>query len=400
MKYIKNTVLIATLTFLYACATDEPQHLPSSTTPPEVSVSKPIVTTITTWDEFTGRFSAMEEVEVRARVTGFLINQQFDDGDQVNAGDVLFTIDPRPFQFTLEQRIAEYELAEKEYERAVDLRQKRSIAQEEVDRRLQTLTSSKALMEAAKLDLGFTEVKSPINGRISRGFIDTGNLVRENDTVLTRVVSIDPIHINIEASQQQLLKHLRLDKAGKRKTSDVVANPIFIRLDDEENFTHGGRMDFVDNIVDTQTGTIAGRALVPNPDRLFLPGMFAQVRLIGEQDKEVMLIPESALQFDQGNEFVFFVDAEDKVQRAYISVDSMIEGNLIPVTAGLTGDEQVVIAGVQRIRVPEQLVAAVDNQIPAVVPDSMPDPTLTPTIEEMLTSASQRADTLAKATTD
>jgi RND family efflux transporter MFP subunit len=353
----------------------------------QVTTANPVTKSITTWTEYTGRFVAMNDVELRSRVTGFITAKNFTDGQIVKKGDVLFEIDPRTFEFQLQQRESEFKLAQKEYARAQELRQSNAIAQEDVDRRLQELMSAEAVLEISKLDLSFTKIRAPIDGKVSNAFIDIGNLVRQNDTVLTRVVSIDPIHIEIEASQSKLLEYIRLDRSGRREGSDTSANAVFVKLDDEDRFTHGGRMDFVDNVVDEQTGTILGRALMPNSDAIFYPGMFAQVRLVGQQSLAVLLIPESSIQYDQGRQFVFVVDEQDKIQRKYIETQNMLDNGMIPVKEGLQDSDEVVIAGVQRIRMPEQLVNPTIEVLEVGEISSMPNPLLIPSITKMMEAA-------------
>ena len=344
--------------------------------PPEVDVALPIKKTVTEWDEYTGRFEALERVDVRARVTGYLIEERFNDGQIVEKGEILFVIDPREFQATLDAAKAELDSAsarlrrtEIEYARNLRIFKKGAGAESDVenwrserDIARAAEKSARARVERAQLDLNFTEVKAPISGRVSRRMVDPGNLVRANETVLTRIVSVDPIHFYFEASQRDLLKYIRLDRAGKRPASYSHPNRIYLKLPDEDDFNHEGQMDFVDNVVDAGTGTVQGRALVPNPEAIIYPGLFGRARLVGSGEYEAIMVPEKAVNTDQSRKFVYIVDAGNKVQRAYIELGPVQEDRLYIVRSGLKGDERVVISGIQRIRQPNQSVTPVAIQ--------------------------------------
>lgn len=342
------------LTSLSACDNND-QSTAQAPPPPEVDVALPIKKSIIDWDEYTGRFEAMETVQVRARVTGHLNEIKFKDGQFVKKGDVLFVIDPRTFEYALQRANAQLSLAEKEFDRAGTLRASNAISQEDYDRRAEELKIARAAVNEARLEVEFTKVVAPINGKVSRYFVSVGNLVRENDTVLTRIVSVDPIHFYFEASQTQLMKYIRMDRSGERPGSDTTPNPLFIKLPDENDFVHEGKMDFVDNVVDPSTGTMQGRAIVPNPGMVIYPGLFGRAKLIGSGKYEALLLPEKAINTDQSRKFVYVVDDENKAQRAYIQLGNLLDGNYV-IKAGLKGDERVVISGIQRIRLPEQVV--------------------------------------------
>ena len=357
--FVQITVLFVVVFALSACKPDGADQRGGQMPPAQVDVAKPLVKNIVEWDEYVGRFEAVERVELRARVTGYLQEIQFEDGQLVKKGDVLFVIDQRPFEFALQRAEALYTLAKKEYERAKKLRKTSAISQEELDRRLQELRGAEAFYKDAQLDVEFTEVKSPIDGKISRDFINVGNLVRANETVLTRIVSVDPVHFYFETSQSELLKYLRLDRAGKRPSSDTHKNPVFIKLKDESEFAHKGYMDFVDNVVDEGTGTIQGRAIVPNEDNVIFPGMFGRVRATGSGEYEAILLPETAIQTDQNNKFVYVVNDEGKAERRYIELGPLRDSGMYIVRGGLSGTEDVVINGSQFIRMPNQPVQPV-----------------------------------------
>ena len=316
----------------------------------------PLTHTLTDWDEFTGRFEAINDVQLRARVTGYLVEKKFDDGDFVKKGDVLYVIDPRPFEYELQRIEAQHELALKEWERAQNLRETRAISQEEADRRFQELQISKASLNDARLQLNFTRVTAPINGKVSDSLVDIGNMVQENATVLTRIVSTNPVHFRFEGSQSDLLKYLRLDRAGQRPSSDTSPNPIYIKLMDEDKFYHQGTMHFVDNAVDNSTGTIQATAEVNNDAGILYPGMFGRARLLGRSNYEAVLVPESAINTDQDKKYVYIVNEQDQVQRQYVTVGTLLDNDLIVVSNGLTGTERVVVNGIQRIRQANQPV--------------------------------------------
>jgi RND family efflux transporter MFP subunit len=357
-----RTTLFALVTLITlvssACTetTETADAAPAPPPPPEVDVATPLKHQLTDWDEFTGRFEAINDVQLRARVTGYLVEKKFKDGQHVAKGDVLFVIDQRPFSYELQRIKAQHELAQKEWQRAQNLRETRAISQEEVDRRFQELQIAKATLDNARLQMQFTEVTAPIDGKVSDSYVDIGNMVEENETVLTRIVSTNPMHFRFEGSQGDLLKYLRLDRAGQRPSSDSSPNPIYIKLMDEDKFQHQGRMHFVDNAIDNSTGTIQATAEVNNDAGILYPGMFGRARLLGRSNYEAVLVPERAINTDQDKKFVYFVDENEQVQRRYVSVGNLLDNDYIVVSDGLTGDEQVVINGIQRIRQTGQAV--------------------------------------------
>jgi len=349
---VLSLTFISVLSFVLMACTDTENQAPPPTEapPPEIDVALPLQHKLTDWDEFTGRFEAIDNVELRARVTGYLVEKKFKDGQSVKKGDVLYIIEPRPFEYELKRIKAQHELAKKELERAHVLRESRAISEEEVDRRFQELKITEAAVDNAQLQLSFTRIVSPINGKISDSFVDVGNLVQENQTLLTRVVSTNPIHFRFEGSQGDLLKYIRLDRAGQRPSSDRSPNPIYVKLLDEDKFYHEGKMHFVDNAVDTGTGTIEATATVNNDEGIIYPGLFGRARLVGRTNYDAILVPENAINTDQDKKFVYVVDKDNKVKRNYISVGNLLDNNFIVVTSGLNEDEQVVINGIQRIR--------------------------------------------------
>lgn len=329
----------------------------------EVDVAYPLKKKIIEWDEYTGRFQAIQEVDIRARVTGYLDAIKFRDGQIVQTGDILFIIDPRPFEYALQRAKAQFELAAKQYERALKLKKESFISAEVIDQRFQEMQVMQTRLNEAQLNVEFTEIKSPITGKISRYFVSVGNLITKNETVLTKIVSLDPIYFYFEASQSDLLKYSRLQQAGKSPNTQDSASPIMIKLQDETSYVHKGSMNFFDNIVDTGTGTILGRATVPNPNSLIYPGLFGRARLEGSAEYEAILLPDTAINTEQTRKFVYVVDKDNKVRRVYIELGPLRDSGYYIIRKGLKGDELVVVSGIQRIHVPGQEVKPVTVQL-------------------------------------
>ncbi|WP_309380956.1 efflux RND transporter periplasmic adaptor subunit [Cerasicoccus frondis] len=351
--------------------------------PPEVDVAHPLKRRIVEWDEYTGRFEATEEVDIRARVTGYLVKKQFRDGQFVKQGDVLYVIDQRPFEFEVKRAQAQYALAEKVHERAKSLLDSNAISEQELDMSLQELQVAEAALNEAQLNLEFTTITAPIDGKISESFVDTGNLVRENDTLLTRIVSVAPIHFTFEVSQGELLKYARLDQSGERPGDGANPNPLFVRLQDEDSYAHRGRIDFVDNEVDEGTGSITVRALVGNRNGILQPGLFGRARLVGSGNYEATLLPEHTIQTDQHRKFVYIVNDANQTERAYLKLGPVLDNGLIIIREGLTGAERVVINGVVRIRSAEQDVTPVMETIEWQDTEFMPSIEDIPSLEEI-----------------
>lgn len=349
MKY----VMLVTFLSLMMTACNEGNETPVAQPLLEVKVSSPVEHKIVEWDEYTGRFRAMEEVDVRARVSGYLDEIKFKDGHIVQKGDVLFVIDQRPFKIALKSAEAQFELSKKEYERASLLRKNGASSQENLDRRVQELKAAEAALERAKLDMEFTEVKAPISGRVSRDLVNAGNLVNGGDlnaTVLTRIVSINPIHFYFEVSERNALKYLRLDKSGEREGSRTKANPVEVNLQDETDFPHKGAMDFVDNRSDPSTGTIQGRAIIPNQDGFIQPGLFGRARLLGSGEYIAMLIPDVLIGSDQAHKFVYVVNDDNVVEIRNITLGPLYQGSWRIVRGGLEISDRIVAKAIQRVR--------------------------------------------------
>ena len=348
--------------------------------PPEVEYARPLVRSITDWDEYTGRLAAVESVEVRARVSGYLKSVHFTDGAIVEQGDLLFVIDPRPYQAVLDETEAQVtrakvqlQLATNDLERAKRLFRARAVSEEELDARTQqkreaeaSLQAAQAAVAAARLDIEFTSVSAPISGRIGRKLVTEGNLVSggtANSTLLTTIVSLDPIHVYFTADEKAYLAYQRLARTGARPSSRDVANPVRMQVAGDEGFPREGKMDFVDNRVDEATGTMQGRAIFPNPDGLLTPGLFARVQLLGEGPYDAIMIPDGAVGADQSTRFVYVVGPEDKLERRNVELGRTI-GRLRIIKSGVTRDDRVVISGLQRIR-PGVDVKPVEGEIEA-----------------------------------
>ncbi|HLY37787.1 MAG TPA: efflux RND transporter periplasmic adaptor subunit [Candidatus Binatia bacterium] len=335
--------------------------------PPKVKVVHPVARDVTEWDEYTARLDAVDSVEVRPRVSGYLQSVHFQDGALVHKGDLLFQIDPRPYEATLRRGEAEVQtaksrlvLAQKNFARAADLLASHAISQEEADIRQSNLRQAEAavdeaqaVVDSARLDVEFTHVTAPVSGRVSRKIVTEGNLITggvgTQGTLLTTIVSLDPIYAYFDADEGALLKYNRLARLGQRPSSRDYKNPVRVALADEEGFPHPGTMDFVDNQVDRGTGTIVGRAVLPNPDLSLIPGLFARLQLPGSGQYRAILVPDEAIASDQSQKLVWVIDGEKKAQYRPVKIGPLIDG-LRVVREGVTDEDWIVVAGLQRVR--------------------------------------------------
>jgi multidrug efflux system membrane fusion protein len=362
---VRPSILAAALApalALGACGRGDPPAPP----PPQVTVAAVLEREINEWDEFTGRMQAVETVEIRPRVSGQVQRVAFEEGKEVKKGDVLFVIDPRPYRAELARAAAELErtrtraaLATRDLERARFLIEKQAISQEEFDLRTSALEENQAAIRAAEaqvadagLDVEWATVRSPIDGRVSRAEVTEGNLVESGPgeaTLLTTVVSLDPMYVYFEGDEQTYLKYGQLARSGSRASSRDVENPIFLGLANEEGFPHEGYVDFVDNQLDPSTGTIRARAVFSNADRLFTPGLFARLKLVGSGRYTARLVRDSAIGTDQDKKFVLVLQPDSTVEYRRIEPGRVVEGLRI-VTSGLEGGEKIVVNGLQRVR--------------------------------------------------
>src|SRR5258706_11499062 len=336
--------------------------------PPVVSVLQPIAREVIEWDEYIGRLESPETVELRARVSGYLDKVHFKEGRPVKAGDLLFTIDRRPYKADLDRAAADYEraqsqteLARNDADRAQKLIQTKAISTEDFDTKVKNYAaaqaaerSARATLDLAKLNYEFTEIRAPIDGRISRALVTQGNLISggisgAGATLLTTIVSLDPLYLYGDADERAILKYIRLSKEGSRVSARDKEIPAEMGFADENGFPHKGYMDFVDNRVDPNTGTMRARGVFPNTDQSLSPGFFARMRIPGSGKYPALLIPDRALGSDQAQKFVYVVNAEKKVEFRPVQIGPMIDG-LRVVRSGLKAEEPIIIEGLLRVR--------------------------------------------------
>ncbi|WP_448664232.1 efflux RND transporter periplasmic adaptor subunit [Sphingomonas sp. CJ20] len=334
-----------------------------------MTVAAPLVQDVSDWDEFVGRFEAIQNVEVRPRASGYVDGIHFTDGQMVKKGQLLFTIDPRQAEAALAQAVAQVAQAEAtlvnartELARSQALVSQRAASQEEVEQRNAAVRSGAAQVAAAqatvrarRLDVGFTRVTAPISGRISERKVDAGNSVTADSTVLTTIVSVDPLHFVFNGSEALLLKYERQD-AGVRP-----GTPVRVKLSDESDFVHAGKLDFIDNALDAGAGTIRARAIIDNPGGLLKPGMFGSLRLESSRTYPAMLVPDSAVMADSARQIVYVVDKSGTLVARPVQTGPM-RGDLRVIRSGINRDDRVVIGGAQRAR-PGQKVTAQPGKI-------------------------------------
>src|SRR6201996_1583403 len=334
---------------------------------PEVTVAKVISKRIQDWDEFTGRFQAIDTVEVRPRASGYIEQVLFKEGQAVKKDDVLVIIDPRPYQADYDRAKAGLELAKSQRElanleaaRVQKLKDSGAVSREELDERLSNLhqqeanvAAAKAALDNAALQLSFTKVRSPIDGRVSRAEVTRGNLVtggNNGGTLLTTVVSVDPIYVYFDGDENAYLRYNQLAREGQRPSSRDARNPVRVGLANEQGFPHEGYMDFVDNQLDVRTGTIRARAVLENKQGFFTPGMFARVQLLGSGEYDAILIEDRAVGTDQSQNFVLVLGPDNKLEYRAITAGRILDGGLRIVRKGLKPDDVIVISGLQRVR--------------------------------------------------
>src|SRR6202047_934399 len=373
-------LIAAALSALAGCGQGQ-QKQAGPPPPPAVTVANPAQRTVVDQDEYVGRFVAVDSVEVRARLSGYLSRIHFQDGQMVKQGDLLFTIDRRPFQIVLDQVRANLELAranlafaESDLARGQELLRNKTITEQTFEQRTQakrvaeaSVTAQEATVHSAELDLNdFTELHAPVGGRIGDRRGSVGNLVTGgpsgNTTLLATIVSIDPIRFEFTFDEAAFLRYERLAKDGKEPASLGGSAPVKIKLIDEQDFAHEGRMDFVDNAIDRATGTIRGRAQFANPDGLFTPGMFANIRVPASKPYEALIVPDVAIGSEQARKYVLVVDAENVARVKYVTLGD-VTGGLRVVKDGLSPADKVVTNGIARVR-PGQKVTPQEEGAP------------------------------------
>ena len=353
------------------------QAAPGAAMPPapQVSVAKVLSKSVRQWDAFTGRVTAVETVELRPRASGYVERVAFEEGQEVKKGDLLFVIDQRRYRAELDQAQAELErarsearLARTQHTRAQTLVEAQAISREEFEtRRAGTaqadaaVRAAEAAVASARLDLQFTQVRSPIDGRAGRAMVTVGNLAQADATVLTTVVSLDPVHVYFESDEQTFLRYGASARQG--------GNLVKVGLANETGLPHAGKLDFVDNRVDPRTGTIRARAVLANPDGAFTPGLFARVQLEGSAEFPALLVDDKAVLTDQDRKYVYVVGADNLAARRDVKLGRMAEG-LRVVTDGLKPGDRVVVDGVQKIFFPGMPVAP--NKVPMDQPELAP----------------------------
>jgi len=357
---------LAALTVLLLAGCGESQQANKAPPPPVVTVAQPAKRTVVDHDEYVGRFVAVEAVEVRARVSGYLEKVQFADGQVVKQGDLLFTIDPRPFQNTVDQARANLATAksnliyaEGDLARGQQLVRDRTIAEQTFEQRAQARRNAQASVEAneaavrqAELDLQFTELRAPVTGRIGDRRVSPGNLVTGGTgttTLLATIMSTDPIRFEFTFDEASFLRYERLAKETKDGESWGATTPVKLKLIDERSFTHPGHMDFVDNVIDRSSGTIRGRAQFDNPKGLFTPGMFARVQIAGSAPYEAVLLPDAAIGTEQARKYVLVVGDDNTVVQKYVTLGELVD-DLRVIKSGLAADDRVIVNGMIRAR--------------------------------------------------
>ena len=353
---------IAAFGLVAACLVSCGPNGPGAPPKPHVSVAYPIVKRVIDWDDFIGRFQAIQDVTVTPRVSGAITQVLFKNGQDVKAGQPLFIIDPRPFKAAYDQASGELAnanatlaVAKANLARGKALLAADALAREQYDARVaaeQTaaaqVEAAKAAVETARLNLEFTSIRAPVDGRMSDRNVSIGDTVTANTTALTRVVTLDPIWFNFEGAETFLLKYQREEKLGERRSSRVVANPLEIQLADENGYPHRGHMVFVDNAVDPQSGTIRAKAEFSNADHFLTPGMFGRARLLASGAYQAMLIPDESIITDQTRRLVYIVGGGGKVAAREVETGPLVIG-LRVVKSGVKANDKVVLDGLARL---------------------------------------------------
>jgi len=380
--------LLVLATLVASCG--EQQKQGGGPPPPAVTVAKPIKRTVVDYDEYVGRFAAINSVEIRARVSGYLDKLHFKDGQVVKQGDLLFTIDKRPFQNTLDQARANLVQAqsnvaftESDYTRGQQLVRDKTITDQTFEQRAQAFRNAKASVSAneaavrqAELDMEFTELRAPMNGRIGDRRVSPGNLVTGgtggNTTLLATIVSIDPIYFEFTFDEASYLRYERLSTAGQDVASRNAGVQVALKLIDESDFDHEGRMDFVDNVIDRSTGTIRGRAVIANSKEIFTPGMFARVRVPGTAPYEALLVPDAAIGTEQARRFVMVVDDQDTGRPKYVTLGQVTKDGLRAIKDGIGPDDRIVVSGLMQARPGQKVKPEEQGAKPTAGPDGAP----------------------------
>ncbi len=357
--------LAATFVALAGCGGNDQHQMP----PPDVNASPVVQKTVTRWDDYSGHVQAIEAAEIRPRVTGHLEAIHYPEGGLVEKGQLLFTIDSREYRAAAaaaaadasraEARVA---LANQELQRAEKLIVERAISQGELDqRRMEAqqaaadVLAARARAAQANLNVGFTRIAAPFAGRAGEAMVKPGNVVEPNQSILTTLVSVDPVYVTFVGDERAFLRYQEIVRAGNAASPRAGHTPVLVGLANEDGFPHEGEVDFVDNALNPETGTIRARAVVPNPDGRFTPGLFARVRLLGETLQNALLINEQAVLTDQDRRYVYVVGDKDSAERRDVTLGPPVEGLRI-VESGLKPGDRVIVNGMRKIFFPGQPV--------------------------------------------
>lgn len=348
---------------LAGCGSADSATAPATPPPPAVKIAQPLSRETTEWDEYTGRIEAVNAVDIRARVGGYLDKVNFTAGAKVKKGDLLFQIDPKPLKAQLNYALAELEraktkreLAKNDLGRAENLFKAKAISAEEYDARNKGLRETAAAVESAeanvytaKLNLEYTEIRAPINGRVSRELITAGNLVEADDTLLTSIVSTDPVYVYVDADEQSVLKYRRHAQQHGKGSADLKGTPVELAVADESGFPHRGQLDYIAPREDAATGTLTLRGIFANPDELLSPGFFARLRVQASASYQAMLLPDRAIATDQAQRFVWVVNQDNQAEYRQVTPGAQI-GELRVIRGGLQPNDWVVVEGLQKLK--------------------------------------------------
>ena len=392
---MKNLLIgVGILSILLTAAGCKKKAAPQQAALP-VNVVTVVEKEVNEWDEFTGRLEAVESVEIRPRVSGYITEIHFEAGAIIKKGDLLYVIDPRPYQADFDRASAEFErmqaqlkLAQIELDRAKELRAKNTISASEFDQKAATYqgsaaaaASAEASKNSAALNLEFTQIKSPIDGRVSDQRITVGNLVQPGagpESVLTTVVSVDPIYAKVDADENAILKYVKLSEEGKRVSARTAKIPAYVELGNETDFPHEGYVDFVDNRLDPGTGTVRARVVLKNWNpNLITPGFFVRVRVAGATPYRAALIADKVISSQQGLKYAFVVKPDNTLERRTLETGPIFEGKRI-VKSGLKDGEKVVSTRLQLVQ-PGMHVTPVPESTPASGQDAKPSAAPSPT---------------------
>jgi RND family efflux transporter MFP subunit len=380
-RRIAPALLLAT--FVASCGEKQPQGAPP---PPTVTVANPVKRTLFDYDEYVGRFTAVDSVEIRARESGYLDSVDFKDGQMVKQGALLFTIDKRPFQNALDQARANLEQAKSnvvytkaDLDRGQQLVRDKTITDQTFEQRAQAFRNAQASVSAneaavrqAELDLEYSELHAPVSGRIGDRRVSPGNLVTGgtagNTTLLATIVSIDPIRFEFTFDESSFLRYERIAKVGHDVASRGVGVQVALKLIDEHDYDHEGRMDFIDNVIDRSTGTIRGRAQFANANGLFTPGMFARIRVPASPPYEGLLVPDAAVGTEQARKFVLVVGADNVVAQKYVTIGQITSDGLRVIKDGLGPNDRVVVNGLMRARAGQKVTPQEQGAAPPAAP--------------------------------